>query len=344
MLSRTQQWLLALADPQGARLDRLGRSPRPKDLGGLWDLADRHGVLPAVVQNARAAMAAAAPSATEDAFAAAQGPLSRRLALAALLRGQLAPITRALLQGGVPAAVLKGPDFADRLYPARHLRPFTDLDLLAPPERRHEVFDVLKSLGYQPLQAGMKYQEGYGEMSWRLADRPGGCVEVHWNLVNSPTLRRGLSVEFDDLQWQRSDGCLPAATPAALLLLASVHAAASHGFDRLQLLCDVVQIVRGRAGAPDLDWLGQAASRTGASLALAASLDLAGRLLDHPPCLELKSLLKLRTFPFFRLVLSPAVVLRAHAYRDSFRRQIFRQRIKKGGRSGLIPSQTQAPR
>ena len=47
-----------------------------------------------------------------------------RTGLTLALRRQLAQIGAALAERRLPACVLKGPEFADRLYPSPALRPF----------------------------------------------------------------------------------------------------------------------------------------------------------------------------------------------------------------------------
>jgi len=332
---RVQRWLVALSDP-ACELPLPRQKCRDGDRRLLVDLAARHGVLPAVAEALRrtgvehdAAMAAAR---------------ERRVALAALtlaLRAQLREVLAALAAAGTTVLVLKGAEAADRLYPAAHLRPFTDIDLLVRPDDAGAASAALADLGYRRAEASMKYDAGYAETAWQRPGRPaGGTVELHWNLVNSPTLRAAVSVALDDLATAASgEASLPAlrAAPASLLLIAAVHGAAHHGFDRLQLLWDVAQCARGAAGPIDAAWLAQAAGRTGAGLALRAALDLAGRVLGVAACGELAGRLGLPAAPrSLRMLLTRGVVLRAHAWRDSFRRQAFRRMLKRPRRAPAV--------
>ena len=234
----------------------------------------------------------------------------------------------------MPAVVLKGPDFADRLYPDPGLKPFRDIDLLVPPRALADIEQVLEHLGYRPAEpAPMKHAGGYGQRSWRPSDGPGGNLEIHHNLVNSPTLRRRVSVEFDDLEIDENSAAaaeLPKPSPSALLLIAAVHGATSHSFDRLQILCDVCQSVRGAAGHIDNQWLAKKAKQTGSSFAVATALALAGRALGEPACFsllqELRRALPIRIWPG---LLTPSVVLRSHSPVGAFRREIFRELLKR---------------
>jgi len=336
----TGEWLLALCDPEADRVRLPARPPGRRGLRRLIDLADRHGVLAAAAANLRRAAEADGPArvvrapAPADALAAALADAGERLAprraLTMMIRRQTAEIAEAFARRDVPAAVVKGEDFADRLYPDPSLRPFTDLDLLCPRAAMPQAEAALAELGYRPVEPGMKYDEGYGESRWVGAAGGRAQVELHWNLVNSPTLRRGLSVEWRDVQLEGPPvgGGLQRVSSASQLLVAAVHAAASHAFDRLWLLCDVRQWVRTAGGGADADWLTEAARRTGAGLALAAALGLTGRLLDEPGCAALAERLGAGGGRLWRLLLTRGVVLRAGAGRDSFRRQIFRQMLK----------------
>lgn len=53
---------------------------------------------------------------------------------------------------GVPVTLLKGISTSEELYPAPHLRPMGDIDLLVPPERCREVHSMLKTAGYREVE------------------------------------------------------------------------------------------------------------------------------------------------------------------------------------------------
>ncbi len=331
-----EQWLLATADPAGPRLP-LPAPLHPRRLGAFWAAADRHGVLPAVAANLRAlvcergaACVCAEAGPLEEMLASAEERLVTRTGLSLLLRHRLRAIASALGERGLRAVVLKGPQFADRLYPDPALRPFTDLDLLAAPAAVPQVEAALTAIGYRPEPApGRKHAGGYGERAWRLPEAPTGAVEVHWNLVNSPPLRRRVSVEFADLQLEAADGA-PRPTPASLLAVAAVHGATGHRFDRLQVLCDVCQAARGAAGEPDEGWLAEFGRRTGAAEVIATALYLAARALGEPRCEELRGRLFGRLpGAGSRLLLSPAVVLRSRRPLARLRRQLYREMLKR---------------
>lgn len=334
--ANAEQWLLTMADPAGPL-----RPPPASPLSGrrieaFWAAADRHGVLPAVLANLRALIGEQGAgrvcrdgAALEQMAAAAEERLIARAGLSLLLRHRLKGLMDALAARGLPAVVLKGVQFADRLYPDPALRPFTDVDLLAPPAFVTQVEATLEEMGYRPEPAPQrKHSAGYGERTWCLPNAPTGAVEVHWNLVNSPPLRRSVSVDFDELQLEQSDGALRL-TPASLLAVAAVHGATGHRFDRLQVLCDVCQAARGAAGALDEAWLAEFGRLTGAAQVMATALYLAGRALGEPRCEELRARLFGRlTGAGARLLLSPAVVLRSRRPLARLRRQLYREMLK----------------
>jgi len=370
-------WLLALSDPAGLRPGEAGpRAALPDGrlraayFATLCGLADRHGVLPSFLANLKQATSDAtlrssgaaslrstrdgpgrivrsprtasakrrAADATARAMADAERRLVRQTGLAMLLRGQAAELVAALAESGIPALVLKGTDFADRLYPRPGLRLFRDVDILISESARARTDLCLERLGYQATAASLKYDSGYGQCGWRRPEAPpadrmaGGTVEIHWDLVNSPSLRRAVSVPLEALQVERpaSPGGLSRLSPASMLLAAAVHGATSHAFDRLQVLYDVTQAARGAAGPLDEAWLAEAAKRTGAAFALGVALALAGEVVAEPQCGELLARLRLpRSTCLWKPVLTRGVVLRAHSPWDGLRRQAFRELLKR---------------
>ena len=334
LLNQTQSLLLALADPRGPVEVIDFAPPKPLKLRRLLELADWHGVLAIVMENLKELIRQESKRGSSfqpdpAAWDWARQQMRHRTVMSLVLRRQAQELAVHLQEAGLPVIILKGCDFADRLYSHPSLRPFTDVDLLIPERILPETRQVLGALGYQPVPVPMKHQTGYGEESWRRPNQSGGMVEIHWNLVNSPTLRRTLSVTYEDLQLETHLG-RPRPGASALLLIAAVHGVASHGVDRLQPLGDVVQAVRGAAGTLNEAWLVQAVLRTGTSRALATALVLAHKVYGEPDCVNLMKRLGIerRAWPG-NLLLTRGVVLRAHASRDSFRRQLFREFLKR---------------
>jgi hypothetical protein len=193
---------------------------------------------------------------------------------------------------------------------------------------------VLRQLGYRPEdESGGKYAGEYGESAWRLAAPPQIVVELHWNLVNSPSQRRVVSVAYDDLQLEpldRNGLTCQQPTVASILLLSAIHAGIGHRFDRLQLLCDIGQVCRGVAGPIDVDWLRETIARTGGQRVLAIALHLAGNILQEPLCDTICDRLQRgRLGPSWRLLLGKSLVLRSTSPFNKLRRQVLREILKR---------------
>ncbi len=336
-----EEWLLALSDPEGPKSQLPGRRLDGPDIPSLCLLANMHGVLPAVLRQIErllcdnpAELLANASAAPEVLAVAGQARnrLAQRSAMAMFLGAEAQRLVGEFAAAGADAVVLKGADFAARLYAQPALRTFGDIDLLVRESDWDAVNATMSRLGYETRMEPMKHAGGYSECSWEHPAMPGAMVDVHNNLVNSPTVRRGVSVQLEDLPMERGPDGRLRATPAGLLIIAAVHGAASHGFEKMQHLCDIAQIVRGRAGPVDEKSLGECVAKTGAGLSLATALDLTARCLNEPACSQLLGRLELR-WPrrTVRLLMTPAVVVRLQGDRRrgvTWRRRTLRQMLK----------------
>jgi hypothetical protein len=143
---------------------------------------------------------------------------------------------------------------------------------------------VLDALGYEQGPAlWSKYtDDDYGERSWHYRSNPDIVVELHWNLIRNPSLRRVASVNYDDLDQMKSDAenSWPHFTPASRVLIAAVHSTYTHQFDRLLLLCDLQQACRRMERQCDIAALRSMADRTGTRAALDLALLGAAKLLQ----------------------------------------------------------------
>ena len=268
--------LAALARPEGVGAP--SRPIRPAQLAGLLELTEHHGVLPIVMANLGAA-ATSEPAASVDAIRKARATVDTAVGFSMLLRHRGQTVSQELTRRGVPHTILKGSSFADALYDPPSLRTFTDIDLLIPQSAWPGAAEALTALGLAEQQSpGRKHTETYGEQTFADPAEPTVAVELHWNLVNSPTVRRRVGVAFEDLCWESPAGGPARPTPASMLLITAVHAATSHGFNRLTTLCDGRQVLLGRAGEVDLNQLQDLLDRTGAGLAVAALLRLIDRV------------------------------------------------------------------
>lgn len=337
-------WLLRLCDPEGyGRLPR--RRLRAAQLPDLLELAWEHGVAGAVAVNLGALLKREGPPrllrspdvrdtrrTVAAAVASAKGKWLNFVATSLFLRRQTAAIQDAMTRLGQPNVVIKGEDFADRLYPHSSLRPFRDIDMLLPRAATATVAPVMSQLGYAPVAEIQKHDEGYGQEMWKSATGPNVTVELHWNLINSPSQRQHSSVVFEDLQIEAASRVGPQRrlTPAAMLLVATVHAVLGHRFDRLQHLCDIRQICRGAAGAIDVDWLRVACRQTGTRTSVDMGLEVTERLLDVPECHVLRRQLQLGSNRVVsRLLVRKQTLLAPYTRASKFRRTALREMVKR---------------
>jgi hypothetical protein len=251
------------------------------------------------------------------------------------MRAEGRRIVDALLAASVPALPIKGADFADRLYPEPAQRAFRDIDVLVGRSDFARAEQIVEQLGYRPLGAPLKHAEGYGQSGWQSSTAERWSVEVHWNLINSPAQRRHSSLQLEDLQLQPprpSTATTALASPASLLLIAAMHAAHSHRFDRLQHLCDVRQICRGAAGPLDDDWLKAAAVRCGAAASLSAALDVTARVLGSVSARRVQQRLGLTGGRLtWRLFADSQSLLYPQRTVSRFRRVALREWLKRAG-------------
>jgi len=116
-------WLILLSEPEGLKLSMPPRALGRAALSRLLDVAQGHGVLPATVSNLSAAAARGcaqlvASGGKEDIdsiLAAKKGRLRAGMVLSLLLRQQGNDVMKALSEKSIPAFILKGAHFADRL-------------------------------------------------------------------------------------------------------------------------------------------------------------------------------------------------------------------------------------
>ncbi|GGC05552.1 nucleotidyltransferase family protein [Cellulomonas carbonis] len=160
----------------------------------------------------------------------------------------------ALDAAGVPWVCVKGPVVA-ALHEARgEVRPFTDLDLLVPPERFADALRALSTAGSVLLDRNFALLRSRvpGEVDLRAP--LGTMLDLHWTLVNRSERRRRAAVPTARLLATRVDvttaaGPVPALGPAERLVHLCLHAAGSGG-DRLVWLLDVALA----CAEPDVDW------------------------------------------------------------------------------------------
>lgn len=324
-------WLAVLADPEA--ITRLPAAPLDdSDIPEVLHLAERHGVLPAVVAHPTIAARSRKAGDTERTATAIRRAEARRTELAGFglsLAALGVSLNIRFQHAGVPAVLVKGPAIARRCYPAAGLRTFSDLDFLLPKGAMAAARTELAAAGLAPAKQSKR--PGYAEERWFTATPPAALVELHFDMVDSPKLRRRISF--------RHEHAIAAGTQEmsaeAMLVLAAIHGATSHQFDRLQHVVDVLLLARGRAGRIDPGRLIAMARRTGALLCLATVLRLGREVFDSAECAELLGALPAAPMHADRLI-GRATLLGARSanrWRSSWRRQLFRVALLRLGPS-----------
>jgi hypothetical protein len=308
----------------------------PHDAAKLFDAAELHGVLPAILN-----LVGPLLPRNDDRYTLvlenAHTRLRHHTALCLLLAHHAGRVMTAMRAAGIDAMVVKGPIFARRIYPQPWLRTFTDIDVLIVPEQRGEASQVMRVLGFRGVVVEQRAGEDDGEDKWCLTGPTNVDVEIHTDLVHSPKLRRRLSVGYREAV--AAGGGDPEAADA-LLLLAAAHGAIGHQFERLQHLIDVALIASGAAGTINVARLRAVSEGCGIAAAVAAALDLAGRIYPDEEIRDLaQSFGHRRLNALARLLLTPTSVVRTHAPDRAFsgwRRKLFRQLQRMGPDAVLV--------
>jgi hypothetical protein len=329
-------WLIHLADPLGTNGLPPRRSLSPDELRWMFHAAELHGVLAAVLRNGAAAHGGAE---NQDVLAEAMARHQDAVAFSGMLMEQAAALTRLL--GNGRATIVKGPVFARRLYPARELRRYTDVDVLVDHDATLTLNQPLRELGFR-LVKSLPDDEPQ-EWKWHHRDQSGMMIEVHRNLVHARSLRRAISLTYKDIVGEEMPEA--AERPSTLLTIAGVHGA-THNFERLLHVTDVLQAARALTAAADESHLERLIDRTGTRFALVAGLELAARLFGEKRCLSLaRALRPVHYAAAARWLIGRKVVLSAmnrgrHVH--SWRRTVFRELLKRPqaprGVTGTRPS------
>lgn len=209
------------------------------------------------------------------------------------VQADLAHISNVLGDAGLRWLTMKGPALAEHLWSRPDLRQYIDLDILVDRRSFGAVLDTLIAAGAEMVDQNWEMIERQvrAEVSLRLPN--GTSLDLHWNLVNSPVLRKDFRFETAELLARSIEikiGSVSAPTldPADTLLHLAYHTAHSGGH-RLMWLKDVERA----ASNPDLDWAETLtrARRDGIALPLAVVLARSGEVVGFektPPAAALR--------------------------------------------------------
>ena len=227
----------------------------PRDVLALIDMASRHRILLLLGWTLRSAGTLEEwPAELVETFQRAE---RAAISVDCVRQAELTTVLDASAASGVDALVFKGAALAHTHYPAPHVRPRTDTDLLVREDHLATLEDVLHCLGYvRPAETSgrlVSYQSHY-----QRTDRHGitHALDVHWRISNF----QALADRFTHAELWASRVRLPALGPSAVtvdaihaLLLALIHRAGHHPGSRnllwiydLQLLAAGLTVDRRR--------------------------------------------------------------------------------------------------
>jgi hypothetical protein len=225
------------------------------------------------------------PAERETADGAALG---RDLTVASALHAWREDDTRELLDGlganGISVLLLKGTGVAYTVYPAPHLRPRLDVDLLIRREALDATEQLLAAHGWtRPPERDAELSEPQRHY---VKNGPGGIlyhIDLHWKIANPRVFANALS--FDELDDRAIH--VPALGRSArtlgwvdALLVACLHRVAHHG-DALDLLwLWDIHLLMERLSSADKDRFVALAERTNMRAVCARGLQLSGLLFE----------------------------------------------------------------
>jgi len=170
------------------------------------------------------------------------------------LYNELRIILGRLKEAGVEVIVMKGASLAETVYPARALRPFTDMDLLIRKERLGKAKDTLTGLGYA-LDAYSTPDISSEKSDYHLRYQKGASIiELHWDLGLDVGLYKYMRIDPGAL-WKNAQRSTIAGieililSPEDQIILSCIHLA-KHKFSRFIWLYDIRLI----AEKESIDW------------------------------------------------------------------------------------------
>jgi len=221
--------------------------------------------------------------------------LSRELWTAAALDARcerdLQELLEALAAEGVDALLLKGVGLAHSVYPAPHVRPRVDTDLLIRRDMLEQAERLFAAEGWtRPIEREVELSAAQ-----RHYVKPGAAdtlqhLDVHWRIANPQRFANALS--FDEMRSRAIDipalgGHARTLGHADALFLACVHRIAHHGGEvRLLWLWDVHLLIQrlSRSDRELFRWLTQ---RESMCAVCSSTIELSGHFFGTPGAREL---------------------------------------------------------
>jgi hypothetical protein len=163
---------------------------------------------------------------------------------------ELVRVLELLNDNGVLAVPYKGPELASRVYGNLALRWSCDLDIIVKKQDVSRARVLLENAGFYPRyptsRSGQQFLVRNRHSDIFLRDG-GPVIELHWAFVDGET---SFPVRLEQLQARLQESSIGGSkvlvfAPEDLLLILCVHGA-THRWDRLEWLCGVVELIRGR--------------------------------------------------------------------------------------------------
>lgn len=110
--------------------------------------------------------------------------------------GAIRTVADSFARSGIPWVLVKGWTVVERFYDGHpELRPAGDLDVLVAPSQLGEALHALEECGARPRVRNWRMlgDLGWGQVPVQMAS--GTALDLHWDLVNRPDLRRLLRVD-----------------------------------------------------------------------------------------------------------------------------------------------------
>ncbi len=173
------------------------------------------------------------------------------------ITGKLIEVVKMLDDAGIPSLPFKGPTLAMRLYKNIALRQFVDLDLLVQPKDFDRAIKLFLDAGFQtygtvePKKQNSLFINRKKDIGLISADGE-VRVELHWKLSGSFF---ALPIELKEL-WNRLEkaelgGYEINTLPFNDLFVYLCMHGARHGFERLNWVCDLYELIANEAA---IDW------------------------------------------------------------------------------------------
>lgn len=246
-------------------------------------------------------------------------------------------IASAAASSSLDVIFLKGITISKRYYPDSSLRFSSDIDLLIGAEDIDDFKELLQSMGFKMDRPDLESLRRNEKSELRfIAQQHPLAVEIHWNFINSKSLRKNLSYP-ETYIWTESGtmmlGEVPIRTlsPEQLATYLCVHMAHHHQMSRLIWLVDLVQIVRHSFEVFHCPSFWERCRESdGVRLAVAACLRLARQMFPFVP--EIPGMDKLLPQRYFTRMLFNMInsrdVLLSESAGVKYRQKLFREALK----------------